>query len=169
MRSKQIWLLCSLVLWGLGGEQSSVWALEEGSLLPELKTQALEGSLPDIKGKVLLLDFWASWCGPCKQSFPELEKIYSEYKSRGVVVLAVNEDDDVSAMKVFLEKNKVSFPVVRDREHSLISKVGAESMPTSLLIDGMGRVRHIHTGFRGEETVLQIKSELDALLKATKE
>ncbi|MFH0881282.1 MAG: TlpA disulfide reductase family protein [Lentisphaerota bacterium] len=157
-------LLCSAAL-----ALSSVWpvmatTIREGAALPDLKASAFDGTLPDMKGKVVLVDFWASWCGPCKQSFPELEKIQAAYKKRGVVILAVNEDEEPSDMQLFLKKNPVSFPVVRDHENKFITAVGVDSMPTSLVVDSSGHIRHIHTGFNGDATVTQLKAQLDELL-----
>lgn len=138
-------------------------ALKEGDEFPSLLSAQLDGPLPVLRGKVVLLDFWASWCGPCKKSFPELEKLFKEYKERGFVLLGVNVDDDVVAMREFLKNHAVSFPVVHDKEHRLVRAAGVESMPTSYLVDRSGRIHSIHSGFLGEQTVLILKQEIEKL------
>jgi thiol-disulfide isomerase/thioredoxin len=135
-------------------------ALQAGDAWPPIAAADVEGALPTLKGQVVLIDFWASWCGPCKQSFPELETLYTAFRGRGLVVLAVNEDEELSAMKRFLEQHPVSFRVVRDRGHTLIQRAGAEAMPTSLIIDRGGRVVAVHSGFHGSKTVADLTAEI---------
>jgi thiol-disulfide isomerase/thioredoxin len=133
------------------------------SLYP-LESYGLEGPLPALQGKVVLLDFWASWCGPCAKSFPALDALYKEYRERGVVVLGVNVDENRPAMDKFLTKVTVSFPIVRDPAHKLVEKVNVASMPTSVMLDRNGRERFRHNGFRGEETIAALRADLEALL-----
>lgn len=139
-------------------------ALKEGDAFPGLKTARLEGAVPDLSGKVVLVDFWASWCEPCKKSFPELEKLYRAYKARGLVVLGVSVDKDGETMRKFLETRAVAFPVVRDREKALVKIVGIDSMPTSFLIDRSGKIRFVHNGFLGEKTVSGWTKQIEELL-----
>ena len=115
-------------------------------------------------GKVVLLDFWASWCGPCKKSFPELDKIQQAYKDKGLVILAINVDEKADEMESFLKAHPVSFAVVRDAKQKLVAAAGVESMPTSVLVDAKGVIRFQHTGFRGAETVKQLTEEIEKLL-----
>src|SRR3954454_5292966 len=99
---------------------------KEGATIPNLGQFGLEGSLPSLKGKVVYLDFWASWCGPCKASFPVLDKWQHQFSARGFTVLAVSEDEKPEAMKAFLEKTKISFPVVRDAARKLVAAANVE-------------------------------------------
>ena len=141
-------------------------ALKSGDALPDLSRFGLEGKLPDgLKGKVVLLDFWASWCEPCKASFPIMDQLQKQYGSRGLVVLAVNVDEKQSDMRDFLKQNTVSFTVVRDAAQKLVAQAGITTMPSSLLIDGEGKVRFLHTGFHGEETRKQYEREIESLLQ----
>ncbi len=140
-------------------------AAKAGQRMPALRTLGLEGSVPAIEGKVILVDFWASWCGPCKKSFPELEALHKAFRDRGLVVLGVNVDRKASDMEAFLKSQQVTFPVVRDAGHTFVGAMGVASMPTSLLVDRKGVIRSIHSGFRGEETVKELRAEIQKLLE----
>ncbi|TAN37679.1 MAG: TlpA family protein disulfide reductase [Verrucomicrobia bacterium] len=139
-------------------------AWKVGEKLPALTGYGLAGRVPATADRVVLLDFWASWCGPCKRSFPELDQLNQSYRSRGLVVCAVSVDDKADDMDAFLKDHPVSFSVVRDAEQKLVAAAGVESMPTSFLVDRHGVIRFSHVGFRGAETVEQLKREIEKLL-----
>jgi thiol-disulfide isomerase/thioredoxin len=142
--------------------------LKVGDPFPDLAAQQLEGKLPDsLKGKVVLVDFWASWCVPCAKSFPLMEELHNKYKDRGLVIVAVSVDEKAADMTKFLKKQPVTFTVVRDAAQKLVSIAEVEAMPTSFLLDGEGKVRFIHKGFHGEETRKQYLAEIESLLKGT--
>ena len=142
-----------------------VWAdWKVGDRLPELGGFQLEGQAPALAGRVVLLDCWASWCGPCQRSFPELDKLQKEYRERGLTVLAVSADEKAGAMAEFLKAHAVSFATVRDAGQKLAAAAGVESLPTSFLVDRQGVIRFTHVGFRGAETVKQLKREVEQLL-----
>lgn len=137
-----------------------------GDALPDLAAQKLEGKLPDsLKGKVVLVDFWASWCVPCAESFPALEELHQRYKDRGLVILAVNTDEERAKMEKFLKKHPVTFAVVRDAGQKLVAQADVSTMPTSFLVDAEGKVRFIHAGFHGAKTRKQYAEEIESLLK----
>ena len=137
-----------------------------GDTLPDLSSSQLQGHLPDgLKGKVVLVDFWASWCEPCKHSFPVMEELHRKYGSQGLVVIAINVDEDAGDMDAFLKKNQATFSVVRDARQKLVAKAQIATMPSSFLVDRDGKIRHVHTGFRGEETAKKYREEIEALLK----
>ncbi len=139
--------------------------LKVGDTLPDLAGFKLEGKLPDdLKGKIVLVDFWASWCTPCAKSFPALDELQKKYGDK-LVVIAVNVDDKKSKMDAFLAKHPVSFTVVRDAEQKLVAAVEPKSMPTSFILDATGKVRFLHNGFHGEDTRKQYLSEIESLLK----
>lgn len=141
--------------------------LKAGEAFPEIAQFQLEGKLPDqLRGKVVLVDFWASWCGPCKGSFPILEDLHKTYGDKGLVVLGVNLDETRKAMDDFLSKHKVTFNIVRDQHQKMVKTVSINTMPTSLLIDHEGKVRFIHNGFHGAATEKQYRKEIEDLLKA---
>lgn len=140
-------------------------ALKVGDTLPDLTSFNLEGKLPgSLKGKIVIVDFWASWCLPCAKSFPALDEIQKKFGDQ-VVVLAVNVDEKAANMEKFLAKHPVSFPVVRDGGHKLVAVVEPETMPTSFILDGEGKVRFLHKGFHGEATRKEYISEIESLLK----
>lgn len=141
----------------------SAW--EEGETLPDLAAYGLEGELPEMAGKVTYVDFWASWCAPCKASFPEIERLYQENKAAGFQVLAVSVDASEPAMRRFLQRAKPSFPVVRDAAQSLVADAEIEVMPTSFLIDRKGVIRSVHLGWGGAESVQKLEGEIAALLQ----
>jgi thiol-disulfide isomerase/thioredoxin len=142
-------------------------SLRVGDSLPDLTTFSLEGKLPDeLKGKVVLLDFWASWSGPCKESFPVMEVLHQKYAAKGLVVLAVNLDDDAGAMKEFLKSHPASFPIVRDAGKKLVNTASIASMPTSFVIGRDGKVASVHKGFHGKSSARQYVEEIEKLLAA---
>jgi thiol-disulfide isomerase/thioredoxin len=140
--------------------------VKAGDSFPDLTAFKLEGKLPDsTKGKVVLVDFWASWCGPCKQSFPTMEGLHKRFAERGLVIIAVNEDEKSADMEEFLKKNTATFTVVRDANQKLVEKAGIATMPSSFLIAKDGKVKFVHTGYRGDETKKKYEEEIEELLK----
>ncbi len=141
-------------------------ALKVGEAFPDLAARKLEGKLPDsLKGKVVMVDFWASWCGPCKDTFPEMNELQKKYGSQGLVIIAINEDEESSDMRDFLKQNPATFTVVRDPEQKLVAEADIQTMPSSFMLDETGKVRFAHTGFHGAETRKQYEQEIESLLK----
>ena len=143
--------------------------LKVGDAFPDLAKFKLEGKLPaDLKGKIVFVDFWASWCGPCKDSFPAMDELQKKYAPQGLVIIAVNEDEKKSDMEDFLKENKASFTVVRDAApdgKKLVDKVEIATMPSSFILDGDGKVRFSHSGYHGADTKKQYEQEIMSLLK----
>lgn len=140
-------------------------ALKVGDTLPDLASFKLEGRLPDsLKGKIVIVDFWASWCLPCAKSFPVLDELQKKYGDK-IVILGVNVDEKAANMEKFLAKHPVTFTVVRDGGQKLVAVVEPETMPTSFILDGEGKVRFLHKGFHGEVTRKEYISEIESLLK----
>ncbi|MCX7824634.1 MAG: TlpA family protein disulfide reductase [Verrucomicrobiae bacterium] len=136
-----------------------------GDKLPSLTDKGLEGTLPALHGKVVLIDFWASWCGPCRHAFPVLAELQKTYGARGLVVLAINVDDRPSAMEDFLKKTPAAFAVVRDARQKLVAEADVPTMPTSFLVDRAGVIRFVHKGFDRGRTRAQYIREIEELLK----
>jgi thiol-disulfide isomerase/thioredoxin len=140
--------------------------MKEGDSLPALDTFQLEGKLPaKLKGQVILLDFWASWCAPCKASFPAMEELHKRYADKGLTIIAVSVDEKREDMERFLKARPVSFLAVRDARQKLVAAADVAAMPTSFLIDRAGKVRFVHNGFRGDETVKRYREQIELLLK----
>ncbi len=140
-----------------------------GEVFPDLAKFELEGNLPgDLKGKVILIDFWATWCAPCKESFPVLEKLHHDYAKRGLVILAISVDRDKKKVARFLKKQPVSFSVLRDVAQKLVARANVKTMPTSFIVDKQGKVRFLHNGFHAKKTERQYIQEIEQLLESKK-
>jgi len=131
--------------------------------LPGIKT-GNPMSLKSLRGKVVYLDFWASWCGPCRQSLPMLNDLRNELRKQGFEVLAVNLDEDKEDAKAFLKQFPVSYPVLLDPKGKTPQKYELPGMPTSYLIDRKGRVKSVHIGFKKQD-INKIRQEVLNLLK----
>lgn len=160
------WRSGLLACWLAGLITSADAAIKVGDLLPPLAAFGVQGPLPVGQGKVLVLDFWASWCAPCKASFPALQRLHDAFHARGVEIIAVNVDTKREAMDRFLAEHPVTFTVVRDAANRLVETVEPEAMPTSLVVDRTGRVVALHHGFRGEETEQQLREEIEKCLRS---
>ncbi len=139
--------------------------LKEGDPFPDLKTFKLEGELPDFAGKVVIVDFFASWCGPCKDSFPAMQELHEKFAGKGLIILAVNLDKKAEDMKEFLSKHTATFPIVRDGANALVKAVKIATMPSSFILDRTGKVRFIHRGFKGDKTKEEYLQQISELLK----
>ncbi len=136
-----------------------------GGDFPPLAAAGLTGgSLPDTAGKVVLVDFWASWCAPCKASFPVYAQLNAAYSGRGLVIVAVSVDEKPSAYTAFVARLKPPFATLHDSAQKLVREVQVPTMPTSYLVDRAGKVRFMHAGFRGDETERELRKEIEGLL-----
>jgi peroxiredoxin len=104
--------------------------------------------LQEQRGNVVLVNFWATWCGPCRQEIPHLNRLYEKYRSAGFVLLGVNIDEDARVAAEFAGRLQVKFPVLLDTEKKVSRLYDMSAMPATVLIDRDGRVRHLHRGFR---------------------
>lgn len=104
--------------------------------------------LEDYRGQVVMLNFWASWCGPCRQEMPLMDEIYQNYKDLGFTVLAVNVDADSADANRFLEAVPVSYPVLYDTESRVSELYEVDAMPTTVMIDRDGNARYLHRGYQ---------------------
>lgn len=142
-------------------------AVEIGQVAPEtrgdrlLYDQTLD--LAELRGKTVLLDFWASWCGPCKQSLPMLDQMRSDLVAGGYPglfeIVAVNLDENPEAARRFLKRYPVSYPVISDPEANLATVYKIPTMPTSFIINPQGVVTWRHEGFRPSE-ISEIRKQL---------
>lgn len=122
--------------------------------------------LSDFKGKVVILDFWASWCKPCQAELPFLVELFDNYKNQELMIVTVNLDEYEADKKKFLAKLnvKVPFPIISDKDGKLPSLYQVEGMPTTLFIDKKGAIRYRHTGFKKSHRK-KYEEELQTLLQ----
>lgn len=134
---------------------TSVMAEHVGDMSPACKLSALDGTavhnLEELQGKVVYVDFWASWCPPCVKSFPFLTQLNHDLKDQGLQVIGVNLDEKVADAETFLERFPVDFAIALDAGKQCAKDFGVMAMPSSYLIDRKGVIRHVHQGFRPDE------------------
>ncbi len=140
-------------------------AVDVGAAFPTLsQTGDPAAASLSLEGRVRIVDFWATWCAPCKASFRAYRRLNAEYAPRGLVIVAVNVDDDAGAYADFMAKYAPPFAVVRDQTHRLVGEVDVPAMPTCYLVDRRGKVRYIHAGYHGAQTDRDLRREVDELL-----
>ena len=109
-------------------------------------------SLAQYKGQVVMLNFWASWCGPCRQEMPLLESIYRKYGKMGFTMIGVNVEPDSNAANEWLKATPVSFPILYDRDSKVSKLYDVAGMPSTVIIDRTGKLRVLHRGYKpGDE------------------
>lgn len=123
-----------------------------------------EVRLADQRGKVVFLDFWASWCVPCRRSMPWLERIHREHAAAGLEVVSVNVDEKLADARAFLRRYPVGFPVINDAGGAIAALYNVQDIPTSFLIDRAGCLRSAHRNFRSADAP-RLRAEIAALLR----
>ncbi len=160
--SRVAWLATLILLVGAPAQ-----ALDAGDPAYVFEAPLLAGerviSLSDYGGKVVYLDFWASWCDPCTKAIPAIEQLRSEFPASDFQVLAVNVDKSAKKATRFLKKNPIGYPSVADPKGKLPRRFGLETMPTSYLIDRNGVIRYVHKGFRAGD-MDEIRAEIAKLV-----
>jgi peroxiredoxin len=150
-------LLCALTLWLASALPAA--AGETGAPAPAFNLSDLTGqtsTLSQYKGQVVMVNFWATWCGPCQQEMPLLDQMYKKYKPAGFVLLGVNVDKEAPAVKDLLARKPVSFPVLLDPTNAVSKAYHLDEMPSSVIIDRKGTIRYVHRGYKpGDENEYQ--------------
>jgi peroxiredoxin len=130
-------------------------AVNPGAPAPAFTLTARDGgkvSLADLKGQVVMINFWATWCGPCRQEMPLLAQLHDKYEPLGFTMLGVNVEPDSAAAVAWLKGVPVTFPILFDTDSAVAGRFGVEGMPSSVLVDRNGQVRYIHRGYKpGDE------------------
>jgi peroxiredoxin len=141
--------------------------IQPGAVAPNCNLAKLDGTvtkdLAQYKGKVVYVDFWASWCGPCAQSFPFMNKMQGDLQAKGLEIVGVNLDEEPTEAKAFLEKTPAKFAVMADASGQCPQEFGVKAMPSSYLIDRKGVIRHVHLGFKPSEAS-QLREQVNSLL-----
>jgi len=145
----------------------SASAISVGDTVPSFKVRSIDGSknvsVEDYRGKVVLVDFWASWCPPCLKSFPKYDALRNEIGTTNFEIVAINVDENTDDAKKFLSKHPVGFPIAKDPKGVLPGVFGVKAMPTSYLIDKNGVVKYVHAAFK-EGDIEKLKVEIEKLI-----
>lgn len=146
---------------------ANAYGAKTGDPAPECSARSIDGeqtvTLAEHQNKVLYVDFWASWCPPCQQSFPSLNRLHNELKDQGFEVIAINLDENKNDAVEFLHNHPVDFSIVHDGEGKCPNAFQVMAMPASYIIDKKGIVRAVHLGF-DEDQLSSIKSTVLTLL-----
>ncbi len=146
-----------------------VVAVESGGVAPTVSLPRLGSANPppaiaSLRGRVVYVDFWASWCVPCRLSMPALDSLYRKHSAAGLTVIGVNKDTSAEDAQKFLKRVPVGFPLARDEQDAVAKAFDVKAMPSGYLIDRKGVVRKVHRGFT-VETSRALEREIEELLK----
>lgn len=147
-------------------------AVEPDQEVPDFTLKAMTGEnlrLEELRGQVVLINFWASWCGPCRQEMPILQQIHKRYEPLGFTVLGVNVDEEPEKARRIAERLTLDFPLLLDSNQAVSEQYDVNAMPFTVLVDRSGKVRYVHRGYKpGDEShyVNQLKPLLRNLVAA---
>lgn len=158
----KLFVITAMILFSLQSFGAGVNSPMPNFSLPNLSGKGTF-SLKNFKGKVVIIDFWASWCEPCKVELPALMKLYGTYKKKGLEVLGVNLDDSKDNAAAFLKEHKIVLPMAHDEGKKLATQVDVKAMPTSLILDRKGKIKFIHNGYN-EGDIQKFEKEIKSLL-----
>ncbi len=160
------WLVLSAVLFRPSGGESAAAAPKEGFTAPDFTLQDLNGqtyTLSELRGRPVLLNFWATWCPPCRAEMPAIGRVYEDYRAQGFLVLAVTADDTPADAARFAEEYALPFPVLVDSSAEAARAYNINSLPTSFFIAPDGVIRQVVIG--GPMAEASIRASVDALGK----
>jgi len=147
------------------GVATQVRAADDKSA-PEFALRSLDGQnlrLSELRGEVVMINFWASWCGACRSAMPSLNELNEKYRRVGLKLLSVNVDDEQHKAEHMSDSLRIRFPVLRDEQKAVSKLYRADTLPLTVLIDREGKVRYSHTGYNvGDEK--KFVAELHTLL-----
>ena len=123
---------------------------------PDFALPAMDGSelrLSELRGQVVMINFWATWCGPCRQEMPLLQQLQVKYEPLGFTLVGINVEPESAGARTWLEKVPVTFPILFDRQNQVAERFGVQGMPSSVFVDRSGNVRYVHRGYQpGDES-----------------
>jgi len=143
-------LLALTALTAVASLTAAAAALQTGAPAPAFQLNSNSGkpvALADFRGQIVLLNFWASWCGPCRQEMPILEQLNRQYHGKGVTLLGINVEPDSAAAVNWLKATPVTFPILFDTDSKVSNLYEVAGMPNTVIIDRKGQVRYIHRGY----------------------
>lgn len=163
-----LWTVVSRVPSAVGAPLSSSPSPREGFLAPDFTLDTLDGTkitLSDLRGKIVVINLWATWCPPCRAEMPALENAYKQYKDSGVVVLGLNVTNQDSESKVprFVDEFGLTFPILLDRDGSVSALYQLRGLPTTYFVNRAGIIRTVVVGGPMSETFF--RSKIEALLQ----
>lgn len=136
---------------------------------PDITLHTVDGRevhLASLKGKVVLVDFFASWCIPCRKSFPEIESLHHDFASKGLVVVAVNVDEEHRNAELFLEKYPHTMTIALDPKGTAAEAFKVNAMPSTMILDRTGHIRYTHKGYT-DKVIAKFRAQVEELLAET--
>jgi peroxiredoxin len=149
-RIRPLTIFLALAVFAVSGMEVAVALPAIGVVPPDFVLKSDSGRnvrLSELRGQVVLVNFWASWCSPCRQELPLLNKLYDQYRAAGFMLLAVNVDDSRKDAEAMRKRLGLRFPTLFDGAKKVAKLYGVDTMPATLLIDRDGRVRYVHRGY----------------------
>lgn len=143
----RLFIICSL----LAGSITFSFAADVKGKAPNFTLKSMSGKnlkLSEFRGQVVMINFWASWCAPCRQEMPLLEDLYKKYKGLGFALLGVNVEEDSSKASTLLRSIRVSFPILFDNKNKVSKLYKVSAMPTTVIVDRGGNMRYLHQGYK---------------------
>ena len=160
-------MLCLAALAALPALAGTVDTLRAGAPAPAFELKSNSGkpvSLGALRGQIVLVNFWASWCGPCRKEMPILEQLNRQYRAKGVTLVGVNVEPNTAAAVDWLKATPVSFPILFDVDSKVSKLYQVEGMPNTVILDRKGNVRYIHRGYQpGAEN--EYRDQIRALIR----
>jgi peroxiredoxin len=130
-------------------------AAVDTAVAPDFTLTNLDGTnlrLTELRGQVVLINFWASWCGPCRQEMPVLDRLHQRYKDTGFTVLGINVEGEAAPARAITDKTGVTFPVLIDADQKISKLYDLKAMPSTVIVDRDGKIRFVHRGYKpGDE------------------